>query len=57
MVEVKVLQEDLYAVSSPTNHSIWYVVDLLRNIRACKGFAYRGYCKHLKVLKRFKSIS
>lgn len=47
-------QTDKFEVMSSSNPEVWYTVDLRRETSCeCKGFSYRGRCKHIDLAKRF----
>ncbi|MEM2240575.1 MAG: SWIM zinc finger family protein [Candidatus Bathyarchaeia archaeon] len=56
-MKVKPLQDHLFLIRGFTNPSVWYTVDPLERTCTCKGFTYRGYCRHLKALKEVKASS
>ncbi len=47
-------QTDMFEVMSSSNREVWYSVDLREgDFCECKGFSYRGRCKHIDLAKRF----
>jgi len=51
---VKHVQDNLLMVRDFTDPNVWHTVDILEKTRKCKSFTYRGYCKHLGMLKSLK---
>jgi predicted metal-binding protein len=47
-------QADMFEVMSSSNSGVWYSVDLREGESCeCKGFSYRGRCKHIDLARRF----